>query len=167
MKTLLARFGLLSLAGASALAFGCAAERDPISRVQPNALPKSFFVGERLDAPDDDPEFRMKSFTIDSSTNQSSYSIGEFTAVDRVLWEITEGMLLARRAYQEVDGADLRGVPKSEQSARIGDKAFVKTPNGTIVAAYAITSHFDVRRSYNPATGEEQNVIEENTSDRP
>ena len=33
---------LLSVLGLMA---GCAEERDPINRVQPNALPKSFFVG--------------------------------------------------------------------------------------------------------------------------
>ena len=38
--------------------------------------------------------------------------------------------------------------------------------DGTIVAAFAITSHFDIRRQYNPATGEESNVVEENQSDR-
>ena len=32
---------------------------------------------------------------------------------------------------------------------------------------FAIQSHFDIRRSYNPQTGEEYNVIVENGSDRP
>ena len=170
MRTLVklaARFGIVTLAGASVFASGCAEERDPLSHLQPNALPKSFFVGEKLDVPDDDPEFRVKSFTIDSSVGQSSYSIGEFTAVDRIRWEITETMLIARRAYQEVEGADNRGVPKSQWGRKVGDKTFVKTPNGTIVAAYKIESHFDVRRGYNPSTGEENNVLEENTTDRP
>jgi hypothetical protein len=43
----------------------------------------------------------MKSFTVGSSVSQSAYSIGEFSAVDRIRWEITEGMVLARRSYQE------------------------------------------------------------------
>ncbi len=167
MRTLLARFGLFTLAGAAALAAGCAAERDPINRVQPHALPKSLFVGEDIGDPADDPEFRLKSFTVDSSRQQSTYSVGEFSGVERIRWEITEGMLLARRSYQELEGADLRGVPKEQWIAKAGDKAFVKSPNGTIVAAYRITSHFDVRRQYNPTTGEEGNVVEENSSDRP
>ncbi|MFI5297556.1 MAG: LysM peptidoglycan-binding domain-containing protein, partial [Polyangiales bacterium] len=37
---------------------------------------------------------------------------------------------------------------------------------GTIVAMYPITSHFDIKRSYNPATGELTNIIDENTTDR-
>ncbi len=36
-----------------------------------------------------------------------------------------------------------------------------------MVAAYPIISHFDIQRDYNPPTGEEINVIDENTSDRP
>ena len=30
-----------------------------------------------------------------------------------------------------------------------------------------VTSHFDVKRDYNPGTGEQTNVIVENTTDRP
>ena len=97
MRTWLARSGLMMLVGSACLAAGCASERDPINRVQPNALPKTFFLGQDLKSPNDDPEFRMKSFTIDSSVNQSAYSIGEFSAVDRIRWDVTEGMLLARR----------------------------------------------------------------------
>ena len=40
-------------------------------------------------------------------------------------------------------------------------------PNGTVIAAYKILSHFDIRRSYNPVTGEDLNINEENTTDRP
>ena len=35
------------------------------------------------------------------------------------------------------------------------------------MAAFKIQSHFDVKRSYNPGTGEELNVIEENANDSP
>ncbi len=35
------------------------------------------------------------------------------------------------------------------------------------MAAFKIESHFDIKRSYNTTTGEELNVIEENTSDSP
>jgi len=38
---------------------------------------------------------------------------------------------------------------------------------GIVVAAYKISSHFDIQRAYNASTGEEQNVIEENTTDKP
>ena len=129
MRTWLARSGLMMLAASACLSAACVAERDPINRVQPNALPKTFFLGSDLKSPSDDPEFRMKSFTVGSSVNQSAYSIGEFSAVDRIRWEITEGMVLARRSYQESPGADNRGTnagdiagstDKNATSAEIG-----------------------------------------------
>lgn len=165
MRTFLARTGLLLLSASASLGVGCASERDPIDRTQPNALPKEFFVG-KLEDPNDDPEFRTKSFVIGSAVSQSQYTIGEFSAVDRIRWEITENMLLARRAYQEAPGADNRGVPTS-QVKDSDDPNVKKTATGTIVAAFKIARHFDIRRSYNAQTGEESNVIEENDVDRP
>ena len=52
-------FWRTALLGAALVAVGtgCAEERDPINRVQANALAKSFFVGEDLLNPHDDPEF--------------------------------------------------------------------------------------------------------------
>jgi len=47
----------LFVCGALAILGGCAEEREPISRVQPNALKKDFFVGAMLQDPSDDPEF--------------------------------------------------------------------------------------------------------------
>jgi hypothetical protein len=167
MRTSWARTGLFLISTTACFDLGaCAQERDPINKVQPSALSKKFFVGDKLDDASDDPEFRTKSYVVGSSVSQSNFTIGEFGAVDRIRWEITEKMLLGRRAYQESPGADDRGIPNAEVSAS-KDKNVKATPNGTIVAAYAITSHFDIRRSYNPTTGEEQNVVEENATDRP
>jgi hypothetical protein len=170
MKEWMGRIGLFGLVGAcifgSSIA-GCAGERDPINRVQQGVVQKSFFLGENLEDHRDDPEFRTKSFNIDSGANveNASGTIGGATAVDRVRWEVTEGMLFARRSYQESPGADNRGLPRVEVAP--GKWEFPTKPTGTIVAAYKILSHFDIRREYNPSTGEEQNTIVENTSDRP
>jgi hypothetical protein len=148
------------------LAAGCIAEADPINRVQANAVPKTFFVGQNLEDFHDDPEFRAKSFNVDSASNTDNFvgSVGIGSALERVRWEVTENWLLARRSYQEAPGADNRGLPRVEVSP--GKWEFSTPPTGTIVAAYRITRHFDIRRSYNPATGEEANTIEENM-DRP
>jgi len=164
MRTLLARTGLVLLAASAAVAAGCAEERDPIDRTQPGALPKSFFLGADLKSPADDPEFRMKSFVVGGAVGQTEYGIGEFSSVDRIRWEISEGMLLGRRSYQEAPGSDDRaeGAPDG-QSARV----FTKPADGTVVAAFRIDRHFDVRREYNAQTGEEANVVVENDSDRP
>jgi hypothetical protein len=166
MRTWLARSGLMMLAASACLAAGCATERDPINRVQPNALPKTFFLGQDLKSPNDDPEFRMKSFTVGSSVNQGAFSIGEFSAVDRIRWEITESMVLARRSYQESPGADNRGTNAGD-IAGSKDKNASANPTGTIVAAFKIDKHFDIRRDYNSTTGEETNVVVENENDRP
>lgn len=132
---------------------GCAEERQPINKVQANALDKHFFVGDPTD-PSDDPQFYWRNFVVDASEAQELIGIGSWSGVDRVKWEISEKTLLARRAYDQNAGADDKGTGSGY-------------PNGTIVAAYPIISHFDVKRAYNPQTGEELNIVEENTTDRP
>lgn len=131
---------------------GCAEERAPINRVQANALDKQFFVGE-LRNPSDDPEFYWRNFVVDGSESQSLVGIGSWSGVDRIRWDIQENLLVARKSYAVSPGAD--------------DKGDAGLPDGTVVAAYRIDSHFDILRDYNPQTGEELNVIDENTSDRP
>lgn len=133
--------------------FGCAEERAPINKVQANALDKTFFVGDPQN-PNDDPVFYWRNFVVDASEDQSLIGIGSWSGVDRIKWEISETMLFARRAYDQNAGADDKGSTSGY-------------PNGTIVAAYPISSHFDIKRAYNPQTGEELNIVEENTTDRP
>lgn len=146
---------LLSLlTGLCLVGGGCASERAPINRVQPGAISKSFLVGDKLADPSDDPEFYWRNYVVDGSASQSLLGVGSWGNVDRIRWEITEGTLIARKAYQIAQGEDDKGVAQG-------------TPNGTIVAAFAIQSHFDIKRAYNPSTGEESNVVEENVSDVP
>lgn len=146
--------GLLSLLLVVALV-GCAEERAPINQVQANALPKSFFVGERLN-PDDDPEFYFRVTVVDAQAgagNDGLFTSSDAQPTTRVRWEISEDLLIARLTYELIDGTDGRGVSRA--------------PNGQVVAAYTIDTHFDVRRQYNESTGEELNVIIENDTDRP
>ena len=149
-----ASFALGAMVLGMLAAQGCAAERDPINRVQPNAMPKHFLVGDALADPSDDPEFYWRNYVVGASASQSLVGVGSWGHVDRVRWEITEDQLIARKAYQIAEGQDHRALRN-------------KTPSGTIVAVYEIQSHFDIRRAYNPQTGEEQNIVEENTVDRP
>ena len=135
---------------------GCAEERAPISRVQADALDKAFFVGDDLASTADDPEFYTRTTVVDVGYGTSDG--GLFTAsaagqVARIKWEITQDMLLGRLTHELIDGADGHGAPLAN--------------SGQVVAAFAIKSQFDIKRSYNPSTGEESNVIEENGSDRP
>ncbi len=151
------RLGLTAIVGAVAWAsIGCAQERDPINRVQPNALSKHFFVGADLSSPKDDPEFYMRNTVVD--VPYGAGQDGLFTAsyaqpITRVKWEITENTLVARQTYEHITDSDHNGSRR--------------TDNGQVVAMFNISSHFDIKRSYNPQTGEELNIVEENTTDRP
>jgi hypothetical protein len=149
----------------SGIVSGCAATRDPINRVQGVVVDKSFFLGNDLKDFRDDPEFRTKAYNIDSPANTDSFAatIGGASAVDRVRWELQENLLIAHRSYQEAPGADGRGMPRKLVD---GKWEFSGPASGTVVAAYAITQHFDVRRDYNSQTGEETNVLVENAQDR-
>src|SRR5262245_38018734 len=134
---------------------GCAEERGAINRVQSNALAKEFFVGAIAD-PSDDPEFYMRVSVVEVAYGANSD--GLITSTDgqptvRVRWEISENLLFARLTYELVEDSDGKGARR--------------TPDGQIVAAFAIQKHFDIRHAYNESTGEELNVIEENDTDRP
>ena len=139
----------------SVLATGCADERAPINRVQANALDKSFFVGDDLQSTEDDPEFYTAVTVVDVPYGADSAGVfpGLVGSLHRVKWEITETTLNARMTYEMFDGVDGHGAKT--------------TNNGEVIASWAIDAHFDIRRAYNESTGEEYNVIEENTKDRP
>ena len=162
------RVGLVALClgvmGGTGSISGCASERDPINRVQPGVVDKTFFLGQDLQDYKDDPEFRTRSFSIDSAATAGEDTIGLGSGIDRIRWEVTENFLFARRSYQEAPGADAHGLPRVEVSPGVWE--FPSKANGTIVAAYKIEKHFDIRRDYNSQTGEETNVIVENDSDR-
>ncbi len=153
---------------------GCAEERDPINQVQTGVLPKSFFVGEKLADTSDDPEFYFRTTVVDVSAGAGAE--GLFTASDsqptvRIRWEITQNLLVARLAYELIDGTDGRGTngpPKADEPRNTkGAQPVRQTNDGQIVASFAILRHFNIQRSYNPSTGEENNVIVENDTDVP
>jgi len=136
---------------------GCAEERAPINRVQPNALAKSFFVGANLQSPEDDPEFWTRAMVVDVGYGagqdglfSASYGQAEMT---RIKWQITEDLLIGRITYERIEDSDGKGAGPT-------------STDGVVAVAFRITSHFDIRRDYNPTTGEESNIIVENASDR-
>ncbi len=141
--------------GASA----CASERSPINRVQANALEKKFFVGEDLADPKDNPEFyyRPTIVDVDYGASQGSClrqatrkpSLASASRSPKTCW-------VARLTYERIADTTGNGTPNSPDQN-----------SGQIVAAFKIESHFDVKRSYNTSTGEELNIIEENSTDSP
>jgi len=150
------RFGLAGIAAmVAATALGCANERPAIDRVQPQALPKSFFIGANFHDPSDDPEFYARTMIIDVpyGAGDSLYTNGE-NNLSRIKWEIQENQLIGRVTYERIVDSDGKG--KGPTST-----------DGEVAYVFKILSHFDIRRDYNPTTGEETNVLVENSNDRP
>jgi len=147
---------LAATAGLLLAAAGCAEERAPIDQVQPNVLEKSFFVGEDLVSPADDPEFYSQATLTDVGFGANEMLFSSFSAgkLGRIKWTIQEGVLLARLSYERVEDTDGKG-------------AGAATTDGAVIGAWKIEKHFDIQRQYNPSTGEELNVVVENTTDRP
>jgi hypothetical protein len=155
---------------------GCATERAPINRVQPDYIRKSDVIPSQyaaiLRAP---PTLRDRSrpptlsqeviraeaqwyhqiTVLDKPATTGASGVTSYTQVERIYWEVTENLLIARQGYERLQDA--------QNAASTGQG----TRQGEIVAAYTIDSHFDIRNDYNATTGEPLNVVVENTTDRP
>ena len=150
-------FSLVVSALAALLLCRCAEERPPIDRVQTLALDKSFFVGADIADSSDNPEFWAQASLVDLSfgeTRDSLFTSSYAQPLTRIKWFITEDLLLARLAYERIEGSDGKGLGEA-------------TDEGTVVAAFRIEKHFDIVNDYNSTTGEEVNVLLENDTDRP
>ena len=153
------RSGVLLLLAAGLFGAACAEERAPIDRVQPYALPKTFFIGDDFQSADDDPEFWTQNTMID--VGYGAAQMGLFTStyaqpVSRIKWQVTETMLIGRAAYERIEDSDYNGLATG-----------FETQDGIVACAFPIQKHFDIVNSYNPTTGEKLNVLEENAYDRP
>jgi hypothetical protein len=117
-----------------------------IDRTQPNKIRKSVFVGD----------WYFAQTVIGAPYTTTFTFIGETTErTERVTWDIQQDFLIAYRSYDLVAGTDAASELPGDHS------------ENTPVAIFPIVSHFDVQREYNPSTGEQTNVISENTWDRP
>jgi len=108
-----------------------------IDRVQPGAVDKTTLEGE----------WYWQNTVADVPYGSAATFTGAQTALERVRWEVSEEYLYGYRSYENVSDSGADGEPTA----------------GAAVLAYRIEKHFDIRRSYDPTTGEESNVIEENT----
>ncbi len=175
----------LVLAATGLLGLGCAQRLDDIDRVQNNVTRKSELRGE----------FYFRSTVVEAPYASVNFFEGSMNyQTERGVFEVQEKTLYFFRTYEIVIGGEALGmasdidtplyqvdakgqivkdangkpVPVTTQ-LRIGDKMYTVARyvyRGTPVVAFPIESHFDIRREYDPATGEEKNVISENTSDR-
>lgn len=165
----------LAMLFSAAVAVGsanCAQERSPINQVQPDYLDKSELIpvqyglltgGSRpgsisAAALQREAQWYHQVTILDKPPTTGRSGISSYTQVERIYWEATEGMLIARQAYDA-----LRGGQNDPTRPSVGENA----RQTEIIAAYAITRHFDIQRTYNATTGEENNIVAENDTDRP
>jgi hypothetical protein len=135
----------------------CGEEQPAINRVGVNVVEKALFQGSwymaRTVIDVDYEGSALGTFPGDAASDAAQ----TFTALPRIRWSIDEDHLVAYRDYELTQGGDGDDKGPSEEQLEVW---------GQPVAMYAIEKHFDIRRAYNPATGEEKNVIEENDTDR-
>ncbi|MCA9544727.1 MAG: zinc-dependent metalloprotease [Myxococcales bacterium] len=165
--------GAWAAAGALFALAGCAETVKDIDRTQPNALKKEMFSGEWYFARTvvDVPYEGDGTFIGD----RQEYFFGEDFPALKIRWRIEEDRLMACRVDDIVIGgnSDGRGEevdPQKAEARAANDaegEAWRKFPCDHPVASFHIQSHFDIIRDYNASTGEQSNVIRENTSDRP
>ena len=162
------RFVFLTvLAGAAGCLASCAQNVGDIDQTQADKTDVSIFT-------DGKPWWFLQTVVDVPPTTQFTF-VGESSfPPDRVVWDVQQNWLLAYKNYEFVLGAQTYSqtlANGTNGSMPVDQQNYVGTSQspyfGTPVAAYSILSHFDVERQYNPATGEQTNVIVENTTDRP
>ena len=155
----------LAATGALLLLASCAEDLPPRSYVQTNVVEKSLFQGEwyyswtvidnRYTSTDSD--------ALGTYVGDTAMDWGSGWTVARIRWVIDEDFIYAFRSHELVRGGNPDG--ESGNLDEDGDGE-IDGYRGEPVAAFSIESHFDIQRQYNPTTGEEMNVVEENTMDR-
>src|SRR4051812_38705171 len=141
----------LTAAGLSAGTLGCAGSgRGDVDRSQPDKLDKSFLVNG-----DGTPKVFYYRMTVTDVPPTNGWAFeGIQGPMDKIYFQITEDQLIGYRAYDYAPGS---------QNPITGGANNTDSP----VVSFKIKSHFDVKREYNAGTGEQTNVISENTTDRP
>jgi hypothetical protein len=156
-------FALPALALVALLVSGCTQGVGDIDRTQPNLIKKSDFDGKWF----------VRQTVVDVPPTSVATFEGEMGGMEMITWEIQEDYLVGYRAYEFVPGSEERA---DDTGAQVNDQPVAdgegegRDPTvfkGNPIVAYEISDHVDVKRSYNPQTGEQTNVIEENSSDRP
>lgn len=145
------------LATTALVAVGCG-QPELVDRTGPNYVKKS----ELLEG-----TWYIQESVIDApKTPNGVATIGYGGKMEKVRWEVQEDMLVGYRSYEIVPGADPR---VDRPNSKLGKVVFRdgRPYKGNPVFAYKIESHFDRQRQYNAATGEQTNVLVEDTQDRP
>jgi hypothetical protein len=124
---------------------GCSYRNEDINRVVDPYWSKEYFTANQ--------EWYLRSTVVDAPPEHGWISIadGDWLMLEKVRWEVTQNDLIAWRTYSAAPGAE------NENVAGAGELY-----KGQAVAMFAITDHFDIRREFDPTTGEESNVVSEN-----
>lgn len=141
---------------AAFVAAGCSAP-ETIDRTQPNYVKKSDLTSG---------QWYFKQTIVDVPRTSPAATVGYGGGLEKLRWEVHEDRLIGYRTYERIPGLD---PTVDRDNSRIGQVLHKngKAYKGQPVVAYRIVSHFDRQRQYNPATGEQSPVLEENMSDRP
>lgn len=172
IKSTMNRIFLLTTTALLGVGVGCA-DPEEINRVQPDLIAKSDLVGE------------WYSLGTVTRANFASHYVfpGLQGVLERGIWEVEKEALVFYRTYEAVEGADQQGV-RSDVDTPLLDQdgnpiEYDKTmPDGSVKRAtryvyraapikkYRVSGHYDVRRQYNPMTGEESNVVIEDAGEK-
>lgn len=140
---------LAAMAMLAVVPSGCTHRNPDLDRVVDPYWKKSDFVG-------DNATWYYRTTVIDTAPGGGHFTgtiaDGDWLLLERLRWEVTEKALIGYRDYASAPG--------TENDLWAGSNDVY---DGSPVAVFAITSHFDVRRNYDSMTGEESNVIVENT----
>jgi hypothetical protein len=140
----------LAILGASATVmgmWGCDPRNSDINQVQPGYVRKAIFQT-------DDEWYYRRTIAESEQTNEMIIEGHGDIALDRVKFKIQEDVLIAYKPYEAIAGTGNQ------------ERPFNNFYEGTVLAAWPISSHFDIQRGYDSLTGNETNVISENAADR-
>lgn len=148
---------IAALLASAAAASGCAQEIGDIDRTEPNRVKKSDLTSGSW-------WMHQKVVEVPGSASLEAFE-GLMMETDKVVFVAEENYLLAKRSYPILPGSDNQTLNVNGQNNY--EEIYGTDYQGNVLAMFPITSHFDVQRTYDAATGEQSNVIVENTSDRP
>ena len=185
MKTIFFPVWVLLVLASCLTMGGCAQQLDEVDRVQNNVTKKADLRGE----------FYFRSTVIEAPYASMGFFVGNQNYhTERGIFDIQEKTLYFYRTYEHAIGGevlgstmdidtplyevDAKGSIKYDQDGkpipvtyerRIGDKVYTVARyvyKGSPILAFPIKSHFDIKKAYSTTTGEETNVIAEESSDR-
>ncbi len=146
MKRLFSKLAVIAITAIAVTA--CDGNVKDIDRTQANRVDKTIFTGQWFYA----------ATVVETQFNQGLLFDGVMSDGDKIRWDIQENQLIGYRSYDYL---------VNQEQTNNGANGSSGDFEGTPVVAYLITSHFDVKREYNAATGDQDNVLVENTTDRP